>query len=80
MFKQVQHALLRFERVVERQRYWRALRDTLTLLFPFVLIGAYVSFLNQAIFQRNGFLNRIYYLSHWVPGFKHLTTYTTSST
>ncbi|MCT3284098.1 PTS sugar transporter subunit IIC [Lactiplantibacillus pentosus] len=77
MFKQVQHALLRFERVVERQRYWRALRDTLTLLFPFVLIGAYVSFLNQAIFQRNGFLNRIYYLSHWVPGFKHLTTYTT---
>ena len=77
MFKQAQQSLLRFERVVERQRYWRALRDTLTLLFPFVLVGADVSFLNQAIFQRNGFLNHIYALSHWVPGFKRLTTYTT---
>ncbi|WP_047999258.1 PTS transporter subunit EIIC [Lactiplantibacillus herbarum] len=77
MIKRLQVGLLRFERVVERQRYWRALRDTLTLLFPFALIGAYVSFVNQAIFQRNGFLNHIYYLSHWVPGFKELATYTT---
>ncbi|ASD32930.1 PTS sugar transporter subunit IIC [Lactiplantibacillus plantarum] len=77
MIRQVQKTLLKFERVVERQRYWRALRDTLTLLFPFVLIGAYVSFLNQAIFQRNGFLNHIYGISRWFPGFKRLTTYTT---
>ncbi|WP_434433825.1 PTS transporter subunit EIIC [Lactiplantibacillus paraplantarum] len=77
MIRQVQKTLLQFERVVERQRYWRALRDTLTLLFPFVLIGAYVSFLNQAIFQRNGFLNHIYGISRWFPGFKRLTTYTT---
>lgn len=77
MLKHVQNSLLTFERVVERQRYWRALRDTLTLLFPFALVGAYVSFMNQAIFQRNGFLNHIYYLSHWLPGFKHLATYTT---
>ncbi|MCG0691342.1 PTS transporter subunit EIIC [Lactiplantibacillus plantarum] len=77
MIRQVQKTLLIFERVVERQRYWRALRDTLTLLFPFVLIGAYVSFLNQAIFQRNGFLNHIYGISRWFPGFKRLTTYTT---
>ena len=77
MIKRLQDGLLRFERVVEQQRYWRALRDTLTLLFPFALIGAYVSFVNQAIFQRNGFLNHIYYLSHWVPGFKQLATYTT---
>jgi len=55
MIKRLQDGLLRFERVVEQQRYWRALRDTLTLLFPFALIGAYVSFVNQAIFQRNGF-------------------------
>ncbi|MDN6125653.1 MAG: PTS transporter subunit EIIC [Lactiplantibacillus plantarum] len=77
MIRQVQKTLLKFERVVERQRYWRALRDTLTLLFPFVLIGAYVSFLNQAIFQRNGFLNHIYGFSSWFPGFKRFTTYTT---
>lgn len=76
MIKRVQAGLLHFEQIVEQQRYWRALRDTLTLLFPFVLIGAYVSFVNQAVFSRNGFLNRIYNLSHWVPGFTQIGTYT----
>ncbi len=74
--KKIQRGLLNFERVVEHKRYWRALRDSLTLLFPFVLIGTYISLVNQAIFQKNGFLNHIYGLSHWVPGFSQLTTYT----
>lgn len=76
IIQKLQLGLLRFERVVEHQRYWRALRDTLTLLFPFVLIGAYVNFVNQAIFQRNGFLSRIYNLKGWVPGYAQLGTYT----
>ncbi|RRK09835.1 PTS sugar transporter subunit IIC [Lactiplantibacillus garii] len=73
----IKNGLLTFERVVERKRYWRALRDTLTLLFPFVLIGAYVSLMNQVCFQKNGFFNHIYGLSHWVPAFKQLGVYTT---
>lgn len=68
--------LQRFDTAVAQQRYFRAIRDTLTLLFPFVLVGAYINVLNQAIFQKNGFLNRIYYLSHWVPGFKYMAQYT----
>ncbi|BDZ30463.1 PTS transporter subunit EIIC [Lactiplantibacillus sp. WILCCON 0030] len=75
--KQVANQLLKWEDWINHQRYFHALRSTLTLLFPFVLIGAFINIFNQAIFQRNGFLNHIYYLSHWLPGFKTMTLYTT---
>jgi len=68
--------LQRLDQTMAQQRYFRAIRDTLTLLFPFVLIGAYINVLNQAIFQKSGFFNHIYYLSHWVPGFEDLASYT----
>ncbi|MFC6179755.1 PTS transporter subunit EIIC [Lactiplantibacillus daowaiensis] len=69
--------LQRFDTAVAQQRYFRAIRDTLTLLFPFVLVGAFINVLNQAVFSKNGFFNHIYYLSHWIPGFKLWSQYTT---
>ena len=74
--KKIANGLLKWEAGMQRLAYWRALRETLTLLFPFVLIGAYINIFNQAIFQKNGFINHIYYVSHWLPGFKQLATYT----
>lgn len=77
MIKQIANQLLKWEAWLNQRRYFHALRDTLTLLFPFVLIGAFINIFNQAIFHKNGFLAQIYHLSSWFPGFKSLMTYTT---
>lgn len=74
--KQLANQLLKWEAWLNQRRYYHALRDTLTLLFPLVLIGAFINVFNEVIFRKNGFLAQIYHLSSWVPGFKALTTYT----
>ncbi|MFC6201162.1 PTS transporter subunit EIIC [Lactiplantibacillus nangangensis] len=76
IIKKVAQTLLSWEDWLNKRRYYHALRETLTLLFPFVLIGAFISVFNQACFQKNGFLNQIYRLSHWVPGFSQFGIYT----
>ncbi|MFC6294210.1 PTS transporter subunit EIIC [Lactiplantibacillus daoliensis] len=77
LIKQFANQLLNWETWLNRRRYFHALRDTLTLLFPLVLIGAFINVFNQAIFQKSGFIAQIYHLNRWFPGFKALTTYTT---
>jgi len=77
LIKQFANRLLNWETWLNRRRYFHALRDTLTLLFPLVLIGAFINVFNQAIFQKSGFIAQIYHLNRWLPGFKALTTYTT---
>jgi len=72
IIKRLLVGLQRAETALAQQRYFRAIRETLLLLFPFMLIGTYLNVLDQAIFQKNGFFNHIYYLSHWVPNFKDI--------
>ncbi|AVK62699.1 PTS sugar transporter subunit IIC [Lactobacillus sp. CBA3606] len=69
--------LLKMEAWLNRRRYFQAIQATLQLLFPVVLLGAYVDSVNQAVFQKNGFLNQIYAISQWLPGFSHFARYTT---
>ncbi|WP_234002739.1 hypothetical protein [Lactobacillus sp. CBA3605] len=77
MMHKMGQQLLRMEAWLNRRRYFQAIQATLQLLFPIVLLGAYVDSVNQAIFQKNGFLNQIYAISHWLPGFSHFARYTT---
>ncbi|WP_057895992.1 PTS transporter subunit EIIC [Liquorilactobacillus oeni] len=67
--------LVKFNSFAKHQVYFQIIHETLTLLFPFVLVGTYVDFLNQAVFQKNGFLNNIYHVKNWLPGFKLLANY-----
>ncbi|MFT8741503.1 MAG: PTS transporter subunit EIIC [Liquorilactobacillus satsumensis] len=77
MTERLTRYLIKINDFAEHQVYLRVIRETLTLLFPFVLVGTYVDFLSQAIFQKNGFLNSIYHISHWLPGFKVVAKYLT---
>ncbi len=51
-------------------RIYRALQQTLAVIFPFILVGAWAQMLTQSVFSRNGFLQSFIILT---PSFLTIT-------
>lgn len=69
--------LFKIDNIVARQHCLLIIREAVTVLFPFVLVGLYVELLSDAIFHKHGFLNNIYHISQWFPGFRIFSRYFT---
>ncbi|WP_057829149.1 PTS transporter subunit EIIC [Liquorilactobacillus cacaonum] len=69
--------LVSFEHFIKNCMLFRIINETLVLLFPFVLIGTYIDLLRKTVFEKNGFLNNIYYVSTWLFGFKLIGNFLT---
>lgn len=50
----------------------KAVRRTLVMIFPFVLLGSFMQILAQSVFSQIGFLNSIFQLSDKVPAFEKI--------
>ena len=50
----------------------KAVRRTLVMIFPFVLLGSFMQILAQSVFSQTGFLNSIFQLSDKVPAFEKI--------
>ncbi|EJE99320.1 PTS sugar transporter subunit IIC [Liquorilactobacillus mali] len=77
MNKRLTNFLFKIDSSVEHRNYLLTVREAVTILFPFILVGIYVELLSNAIFHRHGFLNNIYHIDQWIPGFKIFSRYFT---
>jgi len=55
-------------------RIYRALQQTLAVIFPFILVGAWAQMLTQSVFSRNGFFAVIYHLDTVIPYYNQIRT------
>lgn len=77
MNKRLINFLFKIDNITE---HWKALliiRKAITILFPFILVGVYVELISEAVFHKHGFLNNIYHINQWLPGFKIFSRYFT---
>ncbi|MDN7145879.1 PTS transporter subunit EIIC [Liquorilactobacillus mali] len=77
MNKRLTNFLFKIDNCVEHRNYLLTVREAVTILFPFILVGIYVELLSNAIFHKHGFLNNIYHIDQWFPGFKIFSRYFT---
>ncbi|MHA3065128.1 PTS transporter subunit EIIC [Lacticaseibacillus saniviri] len=54
-------------------RFYRTLRQTLAIIFPFILLGNFVQALNLSVFMPTGFFAQIYHLDRVIPAYNEIS-------
>ncbi|WP_317696364.1 hypothetical protein [Xylocopilactobacillus apis] len=53
-------------------RPYQAIIQTFSTLFPFILLGAFMKYIHQAVFTHDGFFSNIYHIDQWFPMYRQV--------
>lgn len=69
---QAAKGLINLNRHLQRWRSYQAIMKTFSTLFPFILLGSWLKYLQQAVFMPEGFFATIYQIERWLPAYQQM--------